>query len=721
MRKSILLAITAGLLASTANAAPVFNRVASFAVAQNHAEAEETSSEIIAATEDGMMVVYSDSPGGGIGFVDITEPAAPKPAGYTVLDGEPTSVTVIGDKVYVAVNTSESYTNPSGQLLVIDLASKEVESAVDLGGQPDSIARNAAGTLLAIAIENERDEDAGDGGLPQMPGGFVVLLSLVDGVLDADSLKTVELAGLAEIGGEDPEAEYVTINGRDEVAVTLQENNEIVVINGTTGEVINHFSAGAVDLEGIDTNDNGEIAFTDSQPGRLREPDAIKWIDDERFAIANEGDWNGGSRSFSIFNKDGTLEYDSGNALDVSAAQLGHYPDKRSDAKGVEPEGLEVATYGDDTLIFVAEERSSLVAVYKDNGPGAAPEYVQTLPSGIAPEGSVAIASRNLFVTANEADLRGDGLSGSHVMIYERAEGEPVFPQIISDLDADGQPIGWAALSGAVADADEPGKLYAVSDSFLGGAPAIYTIDASAMPARITAKTIVTRNGATAQKLDLEGITLDGEGGFWLASEGRTDRLTPHALFHVDADGEIQAEVAFPEALLANETRFGAEGITMVGDTLWVAIQREWKDDPKGQVKLLGYNTADESWSAVRYPLDEKPEGAWVGLSEITAHGDYVYIVERDNQLDDKAVVKKIYRVPVADLVGAEIGGDLPVVSKEEVRDLLPDLKAYNGYVLDKVESFAIDADGTGYVITDNDGVDDSSGETHFFTVGTLD
>ncbi|WP_417310864.1 esterase-like activity of phytase family protein [Devosia sp.] len=721
MRKSILLALTAGLLVSTANAAPVFNRIASFAVAQNHSEAEETSSEIIAATDDGMMVVYSDSPGGGIGYVDITDPAAPKPAGYTVLDGEPTSVTVIGDKVYAAINTSEGYTNPSGQLLVIDLASKEIESAIDLGGQPDSIARNVAGTLLAIAIENERDEDAGDGGLPQMPSGYVVLVSLADGAPTADSVTRVDLDGLAEIAGDDAEVEYVTINGLDEVAVTLQENNEIVVINGTTGEVINHFSAGTVDLEGIDTQDNGEIAFTDSQPGRLREPDAIKWIDDNRFAVANEGDWNGGSRSFSIFNKDGTLEFDSGNALDVDAARLGHYPDKRSDAKGVEPEGLEAATYGDDTLIFVSEERASLVAVYKDNGPGAAPEHLQTLPSGIAPEGSVAIPSRNLFVTANEADLRSEGGVGSHVMIYERAEGDAVFPQIISDLDADGHPIGWAALSGAVAHAEVPGKLYAVSDSFLGAAPAIYTIDATATPARITAKTIITRDGATAQKLDLEGITLDGEGGFWLASEGRTDRLTPHALFHVDADGEIQQEVAFPEALLASELRFGSEGITMVGDTLWVAIQREWKDDPKGQVKLVGYNTADKSWSAVRYPLDEKPEGAWVGLSEITAHGDHVYLIERDNQLGGKAVVKKIYRVPVADLTGAEIGGDLPVVSKEEVRDLLPDLQAYNGYVLDKVESLAIDADGTGYVITDNDGVDDSSGETHLFSIGTLD
>jgi hypothetical protein len=262
--------------------------------------------------------------------------------------------------------------------------------------------------------------------------------------------------------------------------------------------------------------------------------------------------------------------------------------------------------------------------------------------------------------------------------------------------------------------------LYAVSDSVLTGGPAIYTIDATAHPARITRKTVITRNGTPAQKLDLEGITLDGEGGFWLASEGDTAQLTPHALFHVDAEGKIQEEIAYPAELLANETRSGSEGITLIGDTLWIAIQREWKDDEKGFVKLVSYKPESKEWGAVRYPLDPAPEGAWVGLSEITAHGDYVYVIERDNQIAGKAQIKKLTRIPVAALVPAPLGGELPVVSKQEVRDLIPDLASNNGYVVDKIESFAVDATGTGYVITDNDGVDDSSGETFLWTIGTV-
>jgi len=721
--KRLLAALAAGLLSTTALpaiAAPVFNRIASFPVELNNPEAKASSSEIIAATEDGMMLIYSDSPAGGIGFIDIADPKAPKSGGFLALDGEPTSVTVIGGKAFVAVNTSESFVSPSGKLAVVDIASKAVDATCDLGGQPDSIAHNGAGTLLAIAIENERDEDVNDGAIPQAPAGFVTIFDVANGAGDCATLKKVELTGLAEIAGDDPEAEFVAFNGTDEIAVTLQENNHVVLIDGKTGTVTGNFSAGTVTIEGVDTKKDGALKFTGKKEDVLREPDAVKWLDDSRLVVANEGDLDGGSRSFTIFNKDGSVAFESGPSMEMIAAQLGHYPDARN-KKGVEPEGLEVATFGDTRYVFVAQERSSLVAVYKDTG--AEPEYLQSLPSGISPEGLVAIPSRNLLATANEVDLRGDDLGGSHVMLYELAEGEAAYPQLIADLDADGHPIGWTAISGAVADADKPGVLYAVSDSVLSSQPAIYTIDATQKPARITAKTIITRGGDVAQKLDLEGITLDGKGGFWVASEGRSDRLTPHALFHVDAEGKIVEEVAFPAVLLPHEIRFGAEGIAAVGEgdeqMLWVAIQREWKDDPKGQVKLLSYKPSSKEWGAVRYPL-EAVDGGWAGLSEITVHGGFAYIVERDNQIAGKAVLKKLFRVPLGQLVPAALDSELPVVSKEEVRDFIPDLQSANGYVLDKVESFAIDAAGEGFVITDNDGVADSSGETMFWSIGTV-
>ncbi|KQT62608.1 alkaline phosphatase [Aureimonas sp. Leaf460] len=712
--------LTGSALGATAE--PVFNRIASFAVTDNlPADKKPTSTssaEIVAASEDGLTLIYSDSPLGGIGLIDISDARSPKAVGFVDMKGEPTSVAVIGGTAIVAVNTSENRANPSGRLATVDLASKAEGASCDLGGQPDSVAVSPDKTLIAVAIENERDEDVAEGALPQLPAGDLVILSVKDGAPDCASLKRVDLTGLAEVAPEDPEPEFVAFNGAGEIAVTLQENNHIAIVDAKTGKVTANFSAGTVALEGVDAKDDKKIAFTDTIEARPREPDAVKWLGTDRLVVANEGDWKGGTRGFTIFKRDGTVAYESGLALEMEAAKAGHYPDKRSDAKGVEPEGLEVARFGDETLIFILAERGSVVGVYRDTG--AEPAFLQLLPSGISPEGAVALPGRNLLVTANEADLGEDGAARSHVMIYERAEGTAAYPELVSD-EKDGRPIAWGALSGIVADPKVATSLRAVSDSAYAAAPTIYAIDASKTPARITSSTIVTRNGKPAEKLDLEGIAHDGAGGFWLASEGDTKKDVPHQLVHVDAKGAILEEVPFDAELLKGETRSGSEGITMVDGKLWIAIQRPWKTDPKNETKLVSYDPATKAWSAVLYPLETaEGEDGWVGLSEITAYGDHVYLIERDNRIGQAARLKAITRVALSELNPAPLGGPLPVVAKETVRDLIPNLKRTGGYVVDKVEGFAIGADSIGHVVTDNDGVDDSSGETLFFDIGNI-
>lgn len=708
------------LLAATGHAEQMnFNRVAAFPVVRNMAPgadlARESSAEIIDATADGLTLVYTDSPLDVLGMIDITDPAAPQPLGTVALEGEPTSVAVVGTTAIVAVNTSENHGNPTGYLAAIGLPEGAETGRCALGGQPDSVAKAPDGSFVAVAIENERDEDLNGGALPQLPAGYLVTVGLTgDGRLACDTLQRIELAGLAEIAPEDPEPEFVDINAAGEIVVTLQENNHIVVL-AKDGAILSHFPAGTVDLENIDaTDERGALVFTESQTGRKREPDAVKWLDNDRFAIANEGDYQGGSRGWTIFAKDGRLIYDSGTDFEHAIVQIGHYPDKRSDAKGVEPEGVATGTFGGRPMVFIGAERASVIGVYDVTDP-AQPVLEQLLPSGVAPEGYVTIPARNLLVSANEKDLIEDGGVRAHVMIYEYQQAPAAYPMLTSaGMDT---LTGWGALSGLVA--DQGGMIWAVNDSFYGFQPTIFKIDPSTRPARIVDAIRVTRQGRPAQKLDMEGITLDGKGGFWVASEGRTDKVVPHALYHVNGKGEITKEVGLPPELMAVETRFGFEGITMIDDTLWMAVQREWKDDPKNTVKLVAYDTKTKDWGAVRYEKAQ-PETGWTGLSEIVAHGDWVYVVERDNQHDFRAVTKKIYRIPLAEMVPAPLGSDLPVVSKELVRDLLPDLTATGGYVLDKVEGLAILPSGEGFVITDNDGVDDSSGETMFFSIGQM-
>ena len=716
------LCLTSAIALATAlpaSAEMVFNRVASFPTPANMAEGEdlarETSAEIISASEDGMVLVYTDSPLGVVGLVDITDPAAPKPLGNIDVGGEPTTAVFVGAMIFAGVNTSESLAAPSGKVVTVDPATKAVVAECDIGGQPDSVARAKDGSFLAIAVENERDEELNDGALPQMPAGYVVKLPIKDGAVDCAAMLKIEMTGLAEVAGDDPEPEFVAINDAGEIVVTLQENNHIVLI-GADGVVASHFSAGSVDLTGIDTKKDGRMDFTADAAGVLREPDAVKWIDADHFVVANEGDYEGGSRSFTIFKRDGSVVFESGSSLERAIAALGHYPDHRN-KKGVELESVEVATFDGVPHLFVASERASLVGVYDLTDP-ANPVLKQILPSGVSPEGLVAIPSRNLFATANEVDLRADGLSPAHVMVFARTEGVAAYPMITSE--GSDPLIGWAALSGLAS--GEAGTVYAVSDSVLSAAPTIYTIDTTQTPAKITGAMVVTRGKDAAQKLDLEGIAVDGAGGFWLASEGRSDRLVPHAILHVDAEGKIDQEIALPEVLLDQEVRFGFEGITMVGDTLWMAVQREWQDDAAGMTKLLAYNTTDATWGAVHYPLDAASgaEGAWVGLSEITVHGDYVYLIERDNQIGANAKLKTLTRVKLADMQPAELGGALPVVTKEVVRDLVPDLASMAGVIGEKVEGFTVDAAGNGWLVTDNDGTNDNSGETMFWSIGAM-
>lgn len=78
------LCLTSALALATAlpaSAEMVFNRITALPTTANMAEGEdvsrESSAEIISVSEDGMTLVYTDSPLGVIGLVNITDPRAP--------------------------------------------------------------------------------------------------------------------------------------------------------------------------------------------------------------------------------------------------------------------------------------------------------------------------------------------------------------------------------------------------------------------------------------------------------------------------------------------------------------------------------------------------------------------------------------------------------------------------------------------------------------------
>ena len=96
--------------------------------------------------------------------------------------------------------------------------------------------------------------------------------------------------------------------------------------------------------------------------------------------------------------------------------------------------------------------------------------------------------------------------------------------------------LGFSALGALTAHPTDAKTLYAASDSALAEGR-VYTVDVSDKnaPARITEARSVMQDGKPAEGLDIEGISAREDGGFWIASEGKTgDKNAIHR-----TDGEL--------------------------------------------------------------------------------------------------------------------------------------------------------------------------------------
>ncbi|MFJ5264728.1 esterase-like activity of phytase family protein [Streptomyces sp. NPDC088387] len=723
-----------------------FQRTATYPVFQNRPAGEDPSTqtvaEISAVSEDGRTLVYTDAAARRIGFLDIGDPDRPRGLGTLSLaqlgdtEDEPTSVSVVGQYVLVVVNTSADHTTPSGRLDVISLRDRKRVATFDLGGQPDSVTISKDKRYAAIAMENERDEEATppggeEGDLPQAPGGFVQIIDLKGGSSpkgwrlrpvaltkdDGGALPALTAAGITE--PTDPEPEYVSVNSRNQLVVTLQENNGILLIDLPTGRITKAFSAGTATVDGIDTVEDGSIDLTGSITDVPREPDAVGWIDDRYLATANEGDWHGGTRGWSVFDsRTGKVVWDAGNSFERLAVKYGLFNDDRSENKGTEPEGLAIAEYNGVRYAFVGSERSNFVAVYDISRP-THPVFRQILPTTNGPEGLLPIPSRGLLAVSSEEDDAEVGVRAS-VSLFRVGRGTPGFPGIVSADDSTGTPIGWGALGALSAVPGRSHQLYSVTDAAYTPTR-ILTVDAARQPALITRALTVKDAQGQPVGYDAEGIYARPQGGYWLAVEGKTG--TGNQLVRLDRDGVTRQTVSLPTDVAAGLGGQGFEGVTGTTDKngreiLWVALQREVRTDPAGIVRLGRYDVGAGTWSFYGYRLDSTTTpGDWIGLSEITVVGEKLAVIERDKLNGPAAKIKRIYTVDLPK--SAAKPGTLPVLPKKLAHDVLPDLRETNGWTQEKLEGLTVAGDGEVYAVTDNDGLDNATGETVFLDLGS--
>lgn len=368
-------------------------------------EGEGEVAEIVVASRDGKVLLYNDAKGGKIGFVDLKNPAKPRLTGMLLVGGEPTSLALTRDGRWGLTCVRATSPGEKSQLVVFALATRRIVRRIPLSGQPDCLKISADNRYAAIAIENERGDI--EEAMPQAPAGNLTIIDL-NGAPAAWKSRVVSLLKLPIRFPSDPEPEYISINARNQAAVSLQENNAVCIVDLRGGRVTEAWSCGTTQ-HAADLTKDERIDFSQTLRAR-REPDSLAWTPQGHILTANEGDYDldetdfrAGGRNITLWSRRGKVLWDSANQLDEMAAQNGAYLDKRSAKRGVEPEGVEIGSFGGKTLALVGCERARGVAVY-DLSDEAKPQPVQWLETGDNPEGVWPIASRKLFVTANEGD-----------------------------------------------------------------------------------------------------------------------------------------------------------------------------------------------------------------------------------------------------------------------------------------------------------------------------
>lgn len=372
-----LLAIAVGASPKTDKGVVMFYNIASYNARSPHfIKAVQVGSlpDMVTFTPDGSKVVVADEgepsddyltdPEGTVAIIDVI---AGQPAGtatiadFNAFDAQKTTLAAAGVKFASPVSTTVSqdlepeYVAISGDsktayvtlqennaIAVVNLTTKTVASIKPLGFKDYSLAKNALDVT---------DKDS--------VGKFITVPGLY-GMYQPDSIATYTSGGATYL---------VTANEGDTRDYSgYSEEVRVKDIYGSLDPVLQTAYAAA-------GGDNGL--------GRLKVTTAMglnsaTGLYDKLFAF--------GGRSFSIWDSNGTLVYDSGSLMErMTSALFGskynnnsteNKGDSRSDDKGPEPEALAIGQVGTRTYAFVGLERMGGFFIFDITIP-TAPEFVE--------------------------------------------------------------------------------------------------------------------------------------------------------------------------------------------------------------------------------------------------------------------------------------------------------------------------------------------------------
>jgi 2',3'-cyclic-nucleotide 2'-phosphodiesterase (5'-nucleotidase family) len=344
----------------------------------------------------------------------------------TANEGEPNS--------YGAVDSVD----PVGSVSIIDIATGAVQTADFSAFNGQEAALRAAGVRIfgpgaSVAQDLEPEYVAVD---PNDPTKAYVTLQEANAIAVLD-LTTATFTDIIPLGFKDHglAGNEISANDQDNVFAPATFDNVFgmympdgitaVDVGGTTYLITANEGDSRTDWPGfseearISSLSLDPTAFPDDPNDADTTPEIVEAIG--RLTVTNAlGDTDGdgdfdqlhvfGGRSFSVWNTDGTLVFDSGNMLDeIIATQFpGSYDENRDDNKGVEPESITIGQVGADTFVFVALERADGVAAFRMDGPADftfagffttpgddAPEVITFIPAEDAPGGKAMLVVPN--------------------------------------------------------------------------------------------------------------------------------------------------------------------------------------------------------------------------------------------------------------------------------------------------------------------------------------
>ena len=290
-----------------------------------------------------------------------------------------------------------------------------------------------------------------------------------------------------------------------------------------------------------------------------------------------------GGRSFSIRDAAGNLVFDSGDMLDliVTSQHFANFDDGRSDNKGVEPEGVTIATLGGRTYAFIGLERAGMALMFDITNP-AAPSYTTAFKRAgdLNPEGLIVVPAADspngkpLLIVTNETsntltvfEIQSPGntapalsLPPSPIVVVSASPaGAPVSFSVSANDAEDGvlTPV-VSHISGAMFPAGDTTVSVSATDSFgttTSGSFVVRVVQPalaqalgwsfSGVDTGISARFIFTKGGVGTGYVVVDGFTYSGRlkfaadgtaSGIWLVKDGG---IAVAFALSIDAQGRV--------------------------------------------------------------------------------------------------------------------------------------------------------------------------------------